>query len=140
MRSKERAKSLGEVFTPQFLVERMLDKIPSEVLLNPEKTVLDNSCGNGQFLVEVMERRITAGIPHLAAIRTIYGIDISELNTDETKQRLAKGSKDAEIWAVLHHNIICADALDPNHPGWKVVGYMWDDTQKSRSNKFFDVS
>lgn len=126
MRNKERIKEFGEVFTPLELVNEILDKIPQEELLNPEKTVGDiTGCGNGNFLVEVLRRRMEAGISHKDALKTIYGVDIMQDNIDECKQRLSLGSKDKEIWDILNHNIICADALKKNHPGWKEVGYMW---------------
>jgi hypothetical protein len=42
-RSEERIKQTGEVFTPAPLVNEMLDRIPEEVWVNPEKTFLDPS-------------------------------------------------------------------------------------------------
>jgi len=134
MRSKERAKSLGEVFTPQFLVERILSHIPSDVLLDCSKTVLDNSCGDGQFLVEVMQRRRINGSSHKDALLTIYGVDIDELNVRQCRERLLMGSKDSDLVDIVHRNIVCADALNPKHHGWDEVGYMWDeeDTKKRK--------
>ena len=133
MRSKERKNKFGEVFTPKELVNRMLDKLPQDELFNPTKTIGDISgCGNGNFLVEVLNRRLKAGTNHKDALKTIYGVDIMEDNVQECKERLAMGSTDAEIWEILNHNIICADALDKNHKGWSKVGYMWEG-----ENKFF---
>ena len=126
MRSKLRAKSLGEVFTPQFLVERILRHIPKEVLLDYTKTVLDNSCGNGQFLVEIAQMRMMNGLSHKNAISTIYGVDIDAQNVKECKERLLMGKTDNELIKIVEHNIILADALDPNHIGWDEVGYMWN--------------
>ena len=132
--TKEDIKQFGEVFTPATLVNEMLDKLPQDVLCDASKTIGDISgCGNGNFLIEVLQRRMAAGIPHLDALKTIYGVDISKRNTDECKERLALGSTDHEIWQVLHRNIICADALDASHPGWNEVGYMWDGP-----NEFFE--
>ena len=126
MRSIERKKSLGEVFTPPELVNEMLNKLPQKELLDPTKTIGDISgCGHGNFLVEVLRRRMESGISHKKALQTIYGVDIMEDNIQECKERLSLGSKDKEIWNILNHNIICADALDRNHKGWKDVGYMW---------------
>jgi hypothetical protein len=51
---------------------------------------------------------------------------------------LSLGSKDAEIWKILNHNIICANTLDPNHKGWEKVGYMWEG--KKPESEFFDFS
>ena len=127
MRSKERAKSLGEVFTPQFLVERILNHIPSDVLLDCTKTVLDNSCGDGQFLVQVAEMRRMHGVSHKDALLTIYGVDIDELNVRQCRERLLVGSKDSDLVDIVHRNIVCADALDYFHEGWDEVGYMWDE-------------
>jgi len=138
MRSEKRKKELGEVFTPPELVNTLLelDKLPQEELLNPDKTIGDiTGCGNGNFLVEVLRRRMEAGISHKDALQTLYGVDIMQDNIDECKQRLSLGSKDKEIWDILNHNIICADALDKNHKGWKDVGYMW---QPNLGKKFFN--
>jgi len=127
MRSQERKKSLGEVFTPPELVNEMLDKLPQEELLDPTKKVGDIAgCGSGNFLVEVLRRRMEAGVPHKEALKTIYGVDIMRDNVVECKRRLSLGSEDLEIWKILDHNIICADALDPDHDGWNKVGYMWE--------------
>jgi hypothetical protein len=126
MRTKERVKSLGEVFTPPSLVNEMLDKIPQTELLNPVKTIGDVAgCGNGNFLVEILNRRIAAGVSHLDALKTIFGVDIMADNVAECKQRLSLGSKNKDVWTVLNHNVICADALDSTHKGWEDVGYMW---------------
>jgi hypothetical protein len=127
MKTKERVNSFGEVFTPQILVKEMLDKIPQSDLLNPVKVISDIAgCGNGNFLIEILNRRIASGISHLDALKTIYGVDIMADNIAECKQRLSLGFTDKDIWTVLNHNIICADALDPMHSGWAEVGYMWE--------------
>ena len=130
MRTIERKNKFGEVFTPEKLVNEMLDKLPQEEIINPDKTVGDISgCGNGNFLIEVLNRRLKAGVKHIDAIKTIYGVDIMEDNIQECKERLAMGSKDKKVWEILDNNIICADALDKNHKGWDKVGYMWELTE-----------
>ena len=127
MKTKERIKSLGEVFTPPSLVNEMFDKIPQSLITDTSKTIGDISgCGNGNFLIEILNRRITAGVSHLDALKTIFGVDIMADNIKECKERLALGSTDTDIWTVLNHNIICADALDSTHSGWEDVGYMWE--------------
>lgn len=125
--TEEKIDQFGEVFTPLPLVNEMLDKLPQDVLINPEKVVGDIAgCGNGNFLIEVLNRRMKNGISHIDSLKTIYGVDIDETNVKECKERLSLGSKDEEIWLILNRNIILADALNPNHRGWKKVGYMWD--------------
>lgn len=124
--AKEAVKQRGEVFTPEVLVEEVLSKLPREFFTCVNKTILDNSCGNGNFLVKTLEWRMKNGISHLDSLKTIYGIELDPKNTIECRERLSLGSKDPEIWKVLNHNIICANALDPDHEGWNNVGYMWD--------------
>lgn len=119
-------KERGEVFTPEALVEEMLAKLPIEYFTSTNKTMLDNSCGNGNFLVKILEWRIKNGLLHLDSLKTIYGIELDSVNADECRVRLSLGSKDKEIWKVLKHNIVCANALDANHNGWDDVGYMWE--------------
>jgi hypothetical protein len=64
------------------------------------------------------------------ALKTIYGVDILADNIQECKERLSLGSTESEIWKILDNNIICADALNSSHEGWKDVGYMWNETDK----------
>lgn len=124
--TKKAVKERGEVFTPEFLVEEMLNKLPQEFFTSASKTMLDNSCGNGNFLAKILEYRMKNGVSHLDSLKTIYGIELDPVNANECRDRLSLGSKDVEIINVLKHNIVCANALDPNHNGWNDVGYMWD--------------
>lgn len=126
----EAIKQRGEVFTPTPLVNEMLDKLPPEVFTDASKTFLDNSCGNGQFLAAVLERKLKNGIEFQTALKTIFGVDIDQKNVDECKKRLSLGNNDIEVIDILDHNIICADALNSEHSGWKNVGYMWDENKK----------
>lgn len=135
--SIESIKNRGEVFTPEFLVEEMLGKLPPEFFTSAEKTMLDNSCGNGNFLVKILELRMKNGVKHADALRTIYGVELDPANAAECRQRLQLGSKSKEVADILARNIICANALDPQHVGWKDVGYMWD-VDKAKHNKDVD--
>jgi SAM-dependent methyltransferase len=111
-KSKARVKALGEVFTPPELVNEMLDRLPHELWTDPSKTYIDPACGTGNFLVEVVRRKIEAGSTPLQALETTYGIDIMEDNVLECRQRLlgAAGSpSDGE--QVVTRRIRCADAL-----------------------------
>lgn len=136
--SKDAVKDRGEVFTPENLVEEMLNKIPADFFTSAAHNMLDNSCGNGNFLVKILEWRMKHGISHLDALKTIYGIELDPINAKECKERLSLGSKSKKIWEVLNHNIICANALDPNHEGWNTVGYMWNGP--SVCQQFFDFN
>ena len=126
-RTRNRTKTTGEVFTPQSLVNEMITiEVHSSLFSDPSKTFLDPACGNGQFLVEVMQMRIMNGSSHKDAISTIYGVDIDALNVKECRERLLIGKTDKRLIKIIEHNIILADALDPNHIGWDEVGYMWN--------------
>ena len=111
IKSKERVKKNGEVFTTPELVNEMLDRLPKEQWEN-SRTFLDPSCGNGGMLVEVVRRKIALGHCPMQALSTTYGIDIMEDNVEEAKQRLIDLTEDCdEAWLIVNKNIKCADAL-----------------------------
>lgn len=113
-------------FTPQFLVEEMLNKLPEDVF-KENKTFLDNSCGNGNFLLAVLNRKMVNGFSHEEALKTIYGVELDKANVLECKQRLllAVPNPTKEAVTIINNNIICADALDPTHKGWDNIGFYW---------------
>ena len=84
-----RKKFTGEVFTPRKLVSQMLNKLPKEVWLKG-KTFLDNSCGNGNFLISVLQRKINRGHKPLEALQSIFGCDIMSDSIKECRWRLLK--------------------------------------------------
>ena len=132
--TQEAIKQRGEVFTPTKLVKQMLGKLPRELFKDRTKTFLDSSCGNGQFLFEVMkakmlwmklENNIRCFDAHKTSLKTIYGCELDPVNAENCRLRLLNGSTSKELRAIVNHNIITADALDPNHDGWKDVGFYW---------------
>ena len=52
----EKRKDNDEVFTPPFLIEEMLDKLPKKVWKDPTKTWLDPCAGLGNFSVLILKR------------------------------------------------------------------------------------
>lgn len=108
-RTQQRIKATGEVFTPTELVQEMLDQLPSEVFTDPTKTFLDNSCGDGQFLGEVLIRKMENGSTFEQALSTIYGVDLMPDNVAECRKRLLCGRSDLEH--IVKTNIVCHDAL-----------------------------
>jgi len=104
-----RVKATGEVFTPTPLVLEMLDQLPAELFTDPDKTFLDNSCGDGQFLGEVLIRKMEHGSTFEQALQTIYGVDLMPDNVAECRQRLLCGRQD--LYHVVKKNIVCHDAL-----------------------------
>jgi hypothetical protein len=114
-RDKLRVKQTAEVFTPTWLVQEMLDELEetdSETFSNPHKTFLDPSCGDGQFLSEVVIRKMErSGCSLEQALQTTYGVDLMEDNVKLCKERLAGPNPTQEILDILNRNIVCADAL-----------------------------
>jgi hypothetical protein len=114
-RDKLRIKQTAEVFTPTPLVQEMLDKLEKENLTlfsDPTKTFLDNSCGDGQFLSEVVIRKMErSGCTLEQALSTTYGVEFMEDNVVECIRRLAGPEPTIEIMDILSRNIVCYDAL-----------------------------
>ena len=114
-RDRLRVKQTAEVFTPTPLVQEMLDKLEESdptLFSDPTKTFLDNSCGDGQFLSEVVIRKMErSGCSLEEALRTTYGVDLMEDNVDECRKRLAGPEPTPEILEIVIKNIVCHDAL-----------------------------
>jgi hypothetical protein len=97
VKSGERVRDLGEVFTPNATVQAMLDLLPAEMWEpHPAPTFLEPACGDGNFLVAILDRkldrvaedyeagRLAAGdspgaaqFHALEALASIYAVDIS---------------------------------------------------------------
>jgi len=108
-REKVRVKATGEVFTPTPLVQEILDQLPQEQFSDPAKTFLDPSCGDGQFLGEVLIRKVENGIDFETALSTIYGVDLMEDNVELCRERLLCGRED--LRHIVEQNVVCADGL-----------------------------
>ena len=122
-RDKLRVKETAEVFTPTTLVQEMLDNLPRELFEDSTKTFIDPSCGDGQFLSEVIIRKMErSGCTLEEALSTTYGVELMEDNVKLCKERLAGPNPTQQIWDILDRNIVCADALtyhyrfDGTHP------------------------
>ncbi len=124
-REHSRVKATGEVFTPTPLVQEMLDQIAPEMFADPDKTVLDPTCGDGQFLSEVLIRKVESGIDFEQALSTIYGVDLMPDNVKLCRDRLLCGRKD--LRHIVKQNIVCADAL--------TYHYRFDGTEPDVTDK-----
>jgi type I restriction-modification system DNA methylase subunit len=87
----------------------MLDEMPNNLFTDSSKTTCDPSCGNGQFLAEVLLRRLENGIELSEALSTIYGVDIMEDNVKVCQDRFLCGVE--RYRHIVEKNIVCADAL-----------------------------
>ena len=65
IKSKQRVADHGEVFTPPWLVEKMLDLVKGESE-RIDSRFLEPACGSGNFLVPILQRK-------LAAVELKYG-------------------------------------------------------------------
>lgn len=119
-RDKARTKSTGEVFTPTALVQEILDQLPAEQFSDPTKTFLDPSCGDGQFLSEVLIRKMKNGSTFEQALSTIYGVDIMPDNVALCRDRLLCGQE--HLREIVERNIVCCDALVYDY---KFDGVVW---------------
>jgi type I restriction-modification system DNA methylase subunit len=108
-RNQLRIKATGEVFTPTPLVQEILDQIPLTQFQDPNKTFLDNSCGDGQFLGEVLIRKMENGSTFEQALSTVYGVDMMQDNVDLCRERLLCGRED--LRPIVEKNIVCHNAL-----------------------------
>ena len=108
-RERSRVKATGEVFTPTPLVQELLKQLPVEVFTDPTKTFLDNSCGDGQFLGEVLIRKLENGHDFETALGTIFGVDLMLDNVMLCRERLLCGREDLRY--IVEQNIVCHDAL-----------------------------
>ena len=119
-RDAARVKATQEVFTPTPMVQELLDKFPIEVFADHDQTFIDPTCGDGQFLGEVLIRKIENGSTFEQAISTIYGVDLMEDNVELCRERLLCGRED--LRHIVEQNIVCADGLryhyrfDDSHP------------------------
>lgn len=124
IKSKQRVKEYAEVFTAEREVKAMCDLIPDEIWEDITRTFLEPACGNGNFLVEIYERKLKYCKDEkdgLKALSSIVGIDIQADNCKETRQRLKNLFLDKFSTAntfclemadiILKNNIICGDSL-----------------------------
>lgn len=108
-RDKLRIKQTSEIFTPTLLVQEMLDNLPQDQFADPTKTYLDNSCGDGQFLSEVVIRKLESGSTLEQALSTTYGVELMRDNVELCRERLLCGEE--HLRHIVTRNIVCHDAL-----------------------------
>ena len=97
--SKKRVNDHGEVFTAKREINAMLDLVKQETK-RIDSRFLVPACGNGNFLAEILRRKLTEvkrryrksaydyEIYSIEAVTSIYGVDIMPDNVDECCERL----------------------------------------------------
>lgn len=99
VKSKQRVADHGEVFTPAWMVDAMLDLVKDECE-RIDSRFLEPACGSGNFLVRVLQRKLAAvelkygksGFERqhfaLYALMCIYGIELLADNIAECRANL----------------------------------------------------
>lgn len=140
IKNKQRVKQNGEVFTPKHIVKDMCDLVDEafdneniDKLTRLKKTYFEPSCGTGNFLVEILDRKLKIAKELsneneemkwyyiFLALSTIYAVDIQKDNVEESKIRMIGVLKEniADIpneylksfEYLLECNVICGNAL-----------------------------
>lgn len=129
-----RVKATGEVFTPLNVITKKLNDLESYdplIFKDVTKTFLEPSCGDGNFLSEVLIRKIENGSTFEQALSTIYGVDLMEDNVKLCQDRLICGQE--QFRYIVEQNIVCADALRYHY---RFDGsYLYDDEIKEKENE-----
>ena len=125
-REKSRVKATGEVFTPTPLVQEILDQMDQNLFKDPTKTFIDPACGDGQFLSEVVIRKLENGSTLEQTLSTTYGVDLMPDNVKLTQDRLLCGHE--EFRHIVERNIVCHDAL--------TYDYSFNGTNKNEPTQF----
>lgn len=100
IKSRKRVQEHAEVFTAEREVNAMLDLVNDE-LLRPESTFLEPACGEGNFTVRILERKLTAILSNnptaneyyrlsLIALSGIYAIELLPDNVQIARKRMAE--------------------------------------------------
>lgn len=119
-RDSARVTSTQEIFTPTAMVRDILDKLDPTVFSNFDQDFIDPTCGDGQFLGEVLIRKMENGSTFEQALSTIYGVDLMPDNVKLCQDRLLCGQE--HLRHIVERNIVRADALryhyrfDGSHP------------------------
>ena len=137
VRSKQRVADYGEVLTGEREVKAMCDLVKQEAE-RIESRFLEPACGNGNFLAEVLSRKLAVVKSRygkcpadyekysVLAVTSIYGVELLPDNAAECRTRLfglwdeaytANNREVADdqcreaVRFILKKNILCGDAL-----------------------------
>src|SRR6185369_10427132 len=155
VKSKQRVADHGEVFTPTWMVEAMLDLVKGETE-RIDSRFLEPACGSGNFLVQILRRKLSAvelkygrsdfERRHYAllALMCIYGIELLSDNVGECRANLLAilasyldlDESDPLCRAaayVLSQNLVHGDALKMRtHGGEPITFAEWGYLGKGR--------
>ena len=144
IKSKQRVQKHGEVFTPSWMAQKMLDTPGiKEATEDIYKTFLEPSAGDGNFLEAILERKLSAVTKNydkrnwktksLFALSSIYGIEFLEDNLEVARSRMflhyldwyeysfgVRLSSKTDIYKSAHYlikkNVVRGNTLTKRHP------------------------
>lgn len=145
IKSRQRVADHGEVFTPMWLVEAMLDLVKDESE-RINSRFLEPACGSGNFLTQILKRKLAAvelkygksefDLSHYAllGLMCIYGIELLTDNIDECHANLMEifaeylgVDEGADLYHaasyVLKQNIVHGDALSMQTSDKKPIAF-----------------
>ena len=154
IKSRERVKAHGEVFTPRPMVDQMLDLVQEELETGPdfvEKTFFEPAAGDGNFLVAILQRKLRAiekryapsawTTQSLFALASIYGIEFLEDNHGAAQAVMlnefvmfhsragnpcGRGSNLYRSAAILvERNVICGNTLTGLDSRGEEIQFSW---------------
>jgi adenine-specific DNA-methyltransferase len=111
-------KENGRIYTPEYIVNTILDLSGYYGPQILKKHVIDNSCGDGAFLCEIVERYCTMAKEKLMDVRElkedlqqfIHGIEIEREEQEKCLQRVSAVAATYGVYD-LSWDIRCADTL-----------------------------
>lgn len=167
VKSKQRVADHGEVFTPAWMVEVMLDLVKAETE-RIDSRFLEPACGSGNFLVRILQRKLAAvelkfGKSDfekqqyaLLAVMCIYGIELLLDNISECRKNLLDVLSDylnlkktddlyRAAFVVLSQNLVHGDALTMHTSDGKPIlfaewGYLGKGKYQRRDFRFENLT
>lgn len=139
-KTKERVERHGDTqedFTPIGIVNSMLDQYPKEAFKDMKKTFIDYSAGNGNFLVEILDRKLDNSKnvdDAIEALKSIYGVELMADNVEECRERLyaltvsrypkvkTTPELDYKVRNIIKNRIQWHDSLAFDYNKWPAIG------------------
>ena len=113
-RTDERIDQTGEVFTQIELCIEMVNEIPLDVIQNSQSKFLDNSAGNGNFMIALLNKLTEYHNREHVLNHMLYAVELMEDNHKEMCERLGVDT--------THSHYVCHDALTYDYSFGEPVG------------------
>lgn len=113
-RTDERIKETQEVFTPVELCEEMISEISEELLRDSASKFIDNSAGNGNFIIALIDKLSQYHDRQYVIDNMVYAVELMEDNHQEMCNRIGITTQ--------HPHYVCHDALTYDYSFGNPVG------------------